>query len=270
VVYEWSEASGVREFLKPSGYTGTKPRGGEPGSNGLARNSAGRLVLMQHGDRRVSELISLNGSRSFEPLASDFEGKKFNSPNDMVYGPDGTLWFTDPPFSLPGFSARDANASVPPAKQLPYNAVFRYKDGKLAPVITDMFTPNGIGMSPDGKTLYVDNTLPDAYIRAYDIAGDGSLSNKRDLYRFESNGDFRQGVPDGLKVDSKGNIWMTGPGGINIISPNGKLLGRIQLPFRASNIAFGEDLHSVYFAAGSTIFRLRTLVAGGKPMYYRQ
>jgi len=133
-----------------------------------------------------------------------------------------------------------------------------------------MFSPNGIGVSPDGKTLYVDNTLPEPYIRAYDIGSDGSLSHERELYRFESGGDFAHGVPDGLKIDSKGDVWMTGPGGISIISPEGKLLGRIQLPLKASNLAFGEDLHSVFFASGSTIFRLHTLVAGERPMYYRR
>jgi gluconolactonase len=133
-----------------------------------------------------------------------------------------------------------------------------------------MFSPNGIGMSPDGKTLYVDNTMPEPYIRAYDIASDDSLSHERELYRFESSTDFGRGVPDGLKVDSRGDVWMTGPGGISILSPEGKLLGRIQLPFKPSNVAFGEDLHSVFFASGSTIYRLHTLVAGEKPMYYRK
>ena len=148
--------------------------------------------------------------------------------------------------------------------------MFRYKDGKLTPVITDMFSPNGIGVSPDGKTLYVDNTLPEPYIRAYDIGSDDSLSNGRELYRFESGGDFARGVPDGLKVDSRGNVWMTGPERYQHHLAGGRYWVASSSPFKPSNVAFGEDLHSVFFASGSTIFRLHTLVAGEKPMYYRR
>jgi gluconolactonase len=136
-----------------------------------------------------------------------------------------------------------------------------------------MNLPNGIGLSPDGKTLYVNNSAPDPVVRAWDVGKDDSLSNERLLIDFahlpEGIPASRGGVPDGLKVDSQGNVWTTGPGGINIVSPQGKLLGRIQLPVGASNLAFGEDLHSVFFTSGSTIYRLHSIVAGEKPLYYR-
>jgi gluconolactonase len=175
----------------------------------------------------------------------------------MVFGPDGTLWFTDPTFSVPQGVQRD----------LPYAAVFRFRNGTLSPVITDMNLPNGIALSPDGRILYVNNSRPEMFVRAYDVARDGTLSNPRELVRFPANPDLR-GVPDGMKVDSKGNIWTTGPGGITILSPAGVALGRIQLPVNSTNIAFGDDFYSVFFTSGSTIYRIRSLVKGQIPKYF--
>lgn len=237
------------------------------GPNGEVSDKDGTVLICRQGLRDIGRL---NKDGTFSNFLSGYQGKRFNSPNDLVFGADGTLWFTDPPFSVPGFSIAGAAGSPPADKQLPYNAVFRYKNGTLAPVVTDMNLPNGIGLSPDGRTLYVDNSIPDMYVRAYDVAPDGTLSNPRDLVRFDSSGGFARGVPDGMKVDSKGNVWVTGPGGINIVSPAGKILGRIQLPVSATNIAFGDDLYSVFFTSGSTIYRIRALVKGEEPLNYQK
>jgi gluconolactonase len=239
--------------MKPSGML--VPRAGfkEQGSNGLTVDSQGRLLICQHGERRIAR-VEKDGTQT--PLADRFEGKRFNSPNDLVVGPDGTLWFTDPTFSVPQGVTRE----------LPFAGVYRYRAGVLTPVIQDMPLPNGIALSPDGKTLYVNNSRP-SFVRAYALAADGSLSNMRELIRFEPDPNVR-GVPDGMKVDVKGNLWTTGPGGAWILSPAGKKLGRIQLPRNCTNIAFGDaDYRSAFFTCGPSVFRVRSLVAGEKPQY---
>jgi gluconolactonase len=171
------------------------------------------------------------------------------------------LWFTDPPFGL--FNGMDKD----PARALPFNGVFRYANGKLTAPIRDMTLPNGIGFSPDGSTLYVSNYGPDMYVRAYTVGKEGALSNPRILIRYPA-GSGPEG-PDGLKVDRAGNIWTSGPGGIRIVTPKGKVLGQIKLPEAAANLAFAEDGHVVYITASSSIYRLRTRVAGELPLYRR-
>ena len=153
-------------------------------------------------------------------------------------------------------------AAPPPDKQLPYSGVFRFRDGKLSVVVTDMDTPNGVALSPDGKLLYIANSRPQMYLRAYDLAKDGTLSKPRDFARFPADTPWGRGFPDGLKVDALGNVWTTGPGGIIVIAPDGKVLGRVQLPAQATNLAFGEDGRSVFVTSGASILRFRTLVAG--------
>jgi gluconolactonase len=268
---------------------------GNRGPNGEVTDKDGSVIFCRQAFR---DLGRLNADGTVSVFLANYDGKKFNSPNDLVFGPDGALWFTDPPFALPGFSmgrggaapgatpvttpvpgaapaapAPPAASDVPSAREIPFNGVFRYKDGKVTAVITDMNLPNGIGLSPDGKILYVNNSAPDPVVKAWDVGKDDSLSNQRILIDFAHLPPdvpaTRGGVPDGLKVDSLGNVWTTGPGGINIVSPQGKLLGRIQLPMGASNMAFGEDLHSIFFTSGATIYRLHTIAAGEKPLYYR-
>ncbi len=234
------------------------------GPNGLVVDKDGTVLVMRQALRDIGRL---NKDGTFSSFLSRYEGKRFNAPNDMVFGPDGTLWFTDPAFSVPGYAYGQPQ---PPAKDLPYQGVFRYKNGKLDVVVTDMPTPNGIGLSPDGKTLYVGNTNPQSFLRAYTVGKDGALSDPRLFLGFDrSDPALARGYVDGLKVDSKGNVWTTGPGGISIVSPAGVVLGRIQLPANSSNLAFGEDFRSAYFAAGPTIYRLRTLVKGQVPLYYK-
>ena len=196
-----------------------------------------------------------------KPLLSKYEGKRLNSPNDLVYAKDGALWFTDPSFGLPKMDAD-------PKKEIKFNGVYRYAGGKLTAMITDMGQPNGIGFSPDGKTLYVSNSMPDMVVRAYDVAADGKLSKQRILYRWPANSG--PGVPDGLKVDSAGNVWATGPDGVSIISPQGKRLGRIVLPEVVANLAFADDGKTVYLTATSSVYQLGSQIPGQTPMYYRR
>jgi gluconolactonase len=150
---------------------------------------------------------------------------------------------------------------------LKFNAVFRYKDGKLTPVITDMTQPNGIAFSPDEKTLYVSNSLPSMYVRAYDVGAGGKLSNPRNLITYPGSA---PDVPDGMKVDSAGNIWTTGPGGLRIIAPDGKVLGQLIIPEIVANVGFAGDGKTVYLTGSTSLYRLRIKIPGEIPMYYRK
>lgn len=229
------------------------------GSNAMEIARDGSIVLTQMGNGSIQDLDPF--TLRLTPFITAYHGKRLNSPNDIVYAPDGSLWFTDPPFGLIG-------GDKSPDKALPWNAVFRYEKGTLTPVITDIPLPNGIGFSPDGKTLYISNYGPEMYVRAYDVGIAGVLSNPRDFIRYP--GPQVREAPDGLKVDSEGNLWTTGPGGIRIISPAGKVLGQIKLPEIASNIAFGgTDRRTVYITASHSVYRLHSEVPGQMLLYYR-
>jgi gluconolactonase len=244
----------VETLIANSGGYKNPPAGANIGSNGMTPGPDGSVLLAQMGARRI---VRVDRAKRIQPVVSDYQGKRLNSPNDLVFARDGALWFTDPPFGL--FNGMDKD----PAKELPFNGVFRYADGKLTAAITDMTLPNGIAFSPDGATLYVGNYGPDMYIRAYRMGPDGTLSQPRTVIRFppEKGADG----PDGMKVDSAGNIWATGPGGIRILTPQGKVLGQIVLPETAANLAFAGDGHTVYITASSSIYRLRSTVAGLLP-----
>jgi gluconolactonase len=233
------------------------------GPTSLAIWKSGEILIARQAARDIGVLSRDGTARSMVP---SLDGKRFNSPNDITVGRDGSIWFTDPPFGLPGFD-RTPGAPPPPDKDIPFNGVFRWKDGKVEAVITDMTMPNGIGLSPDGKTLYVANSIPQMYIRAYDVRRDGALSNQRDFARFAANSPMGRGVPDGLKVDARGNVWTTGPGGIIVLAPDGRMLGRIQTPAMTSNIAFGEDGRSLFLTSGANIYRIRTLTRGQSPPF---
>jgi len=248
----------VSVLLNNSGGYHNPPPGANIGSNAMVTDKDGSVLLAQMGARRIVRLDAHNG---IHPFLSDYQGKRLNSPNDLVFARDGSLWFTDPPFGLFNGMNKD------PAKELPFNGVFRYARGKLEAVITDMALPNGIGFSPDGKTLYVSNYGPDMYVRAYSVGPNGKLSHPRTLTHYPANsGD---GGPDGLKVDKAGNLWSSGPGGIRIITPKGKVLGQIKLPEVAANIAFAGDGHTVYITGSTSIYRLHSKVAGELPLYRR-
>ncbi|MBO9670428.1 MAG: SMP-30/gluconolactonase/LRE family protein [Sphingobium sp.] len=247
-------AGKVEELLANSGGLPNPPAGANIGSNGMVPDKDGTVLMAQMGARRIARV---DAQHKVTPFLSDLNGKRLNSPNDLVFASDGSLWFTDPPFGL--FNGMDKD----PAKQLPYNGVFRYANGKLAAVITDLKLPNGIGFSPDSKILYVSDYGQNT-VFAYDVAAGGALSNKRTLAAFPPGGD---GGADGLKVDTAGNVWATGPGGIRIVSPAGKVLGQIKLPEVAANLAFAGDGHTLYITASTSVYRLHTKVAGILPRY---
>ncbi|HEU5136306.1 MAG TPA: SMP-30/gluconolactonase/LRE family protein [Steroidobacteraceae bacterium] len=255
VIMKWHAEKGVSRFLERSGYTGAAPfTGREPGSNGLTFDPQGRLTLCQHGDRRISRR---EADGTMVPIATSYDGKKLNSPNDLVFDNQGALYFTDPPFGLP----KQFND---PGKELPFNAVFRVApDGRITAVATELEAPNGLGFSPDFKTLYVANARASSPIwKAYTVQADGSLDKGRvfaDSAALYKEGD---GVPDGLKVDIHGNVFATGPGGVLVYSPQGALLGRILTGVPTANVAFGEDGSTLFITANHRVLRMRTLTRG--------
>ncbi|MFL6550006.1 MAG: SMP-30/gluconolactonase/LRE family protein [Povalibacter sp.] len=248
----------VETLIEHAGGLNPFPPDSYLGPNAMVTDKDGSVLLAQHGGRRIVRLDPQLHATSF---IDRYEGKKLNSPNDLVFAPDGSLWFTDPPFGLP-------KMDKDPGKELSFNGVYRYSNGKLNAVITDLTLPNGLAFSPDGKTLYVANFGPARFVNAYDVGANGSLSAARTLISYDANAPGA-GAPDGLKVDSKGNIWTTGSGGIRIITPKGKVLGQIVLPEVAANLAFAEDGRTLYITASSSIYRLKLATPGNLPLYRR-
>jgi gluconolactonase len=235
------------------------------GSNAVATAPDGDLLLAQHSAHRIVKLDDKMRATSF---IDKYDGKPLSSPNDILYAADGALWFTDPPYVYADPTNPKVDADKAAGKTQKTNNVYRYKDGKLTAVITDLPRPNGIGFSPDGKTLYISNTEPKAQLYKYDVKPDGTVANKKLM--FDWTAEKGAGVPDGLKVDSRGNIWATGEGGIRIISPAGKVLGQIVLPEVAANLAFGgNDMKSLYIMGSTSVYRLPLLIAGERPMYVK-
>jgi gluconolactonase len=254
IVHAWSEKGGLATFLQPSGYTGPEGGGGrEPGANGLAFDARGRLVLCQHGDRRISRLED----GKFVTLVDRFDGKRFNSPNDLVIGADGAIYFTDPPYGL-------TKTFDDPGREIGWNGVYRLApDGRVSVLVKDLRAPNGIGLSPDGGTLYVGQSDPNRpVVMAYDLAKDGAVSNGRvffDTTPLRKNG---PGGPDGLKVDRAGNVFTTGPGGVVVLSPKGEYLGTIVTGVPTANCGFGDDGSTLYMTANDKLCRVRTTTKG--------
>ncbi|MBC8324720.1 MAG: SMP-30/gluconolactonase/LRE family protein [Verrucomicrobia subdivision 3 bacterium] len=258
-IYKWNEQSGLEEYLHPSGYTGLVQRVGELGSNGLMLDPAGRLVLCQHGDRRIARLTnSLNNPNpEYETLADTYEGKRFNSPNDGCFNQAGDLYFTDPPYGLP-------KALKDPAKELAFQGVFRLdKSGKVTLLTDTIQFPNGIAFSPDESILYIAESGPQTRIHAFDVKNDGTVENRRiffDPAGLRAAG--ARGSCDGLKLDQHGNLFATGPGGVLIISPTGKHLGTLATGTRIANVAWGNDGSILYLTANSYLCRIRTKTKG--------
>jgi gluconolactonase len=252
-VHSWSAREGLRTFLEPSGYTGDVPWDGpEPGSNGLTFDAGGRLVLCQHGDRRVARL---EDDGTFTTLADRYEGRRFNSPNDLVYGPGGVLFFTDPPYGL-------AKTFEDPRREIGWNGVYRLEsDGSLRVLVTDLRAPNGVALSPDGRTLYVAQSDPDhPVVMAYGLSGDGAVTSSRvvfDMKRLKG-----PGLPDGLKVDADGHLFATGPGGVAVLTPEGEHLGTIHTGVPTANCGFGDDGKALYLTANDMLCRIRLSTKG--------
>src|SRR6266498_2811793 len=241
----WAPGKDAQVFMEPSGYIGKTPYGGpEPGSNGMTLDPEGRVSVAGHARRNVWRMESLDPHGTITVLADAYQGKKLSSPNDLVYRSDGSLYFTDPPYGLPTQQDTD------PLKELKVNGVYRipgarqHKAGappendKLQLVISDLPRPNGIAFSPDEKTLYIADSGKKVWMR-YSVHPDGSVSDGKLL--LDGSGEKAPGGPDGIRVDKKGNIYGSGPGGVWIISPEGKHLGTIKIPEVASNVAWGDN-----------------------------
>ncbi len=256
VIYRWEPHGTIAVFRPKSGYTGVDiARFAQPGSNGLTFDPDGRLTICQHGNRRV---IRVEPHGNITVLADAFDGKRLNSPNDLVYRSDGSLYFTDPPFGLPD-EARDLK------KELPFSGVFRVKDGDVTLVAADLDGPNGIALSPDERHLYVGNwdferTVVMRY--AIDDAGDAA---EGEVF-IDMTGAPGEDAIDGIKVDRAGNLYVCGPGGIWIVSSDGTHLGTLELPESPHNLAWGDDdARTLYVSALTSIYRLRLEIPGVRP-----
>jgi gluconolactonase len=241
--------------MQPSGYTGVTYYGLEPGANGLLKDSEGNLVMCEHGDRRLSVLTPAGGKRT---LADNYQGKRLNSPNDGVLKSNGDIYFTDPPYGLP-------QRENDPRRELDHFGVYRIskKTGQLSLITTELARPNGIGFSPDEKTLYVAQSDPKKAIwMSFDVKEDGTVGAGKLFYDATDQVGKHPGLPDGLSVDKTGNLWASGPGGIYIFSPSGVLLGRINTGERTSNCCFGEDGSTLFVTADSNLCRIRTTASG--------
>ena len=255
IAFRWKEGMKSAEvFLKPSGMTTPTPGFREQGSNGLSRDAQGRLLLCMHGDRRIARWEK----GTFTTLADRFDGKKFNSPNDLAVRKNGDIYFTDPPYGLD-------KGNESPLKEQPFNGVYRVNPaGKVTLVTSDINAPNGIAFSPNEKILYIavsDGAAP--RVMAYDVLPSGSVENGRvffDAKTAKKDGD--KGSCDGMKVDARGNVWATGPGGVLVISPEGKLLGRILTGQATGNCCWGDDGSTLYITADMFLLRVKTLTKG--------
>jgi gluconolactonase len=254
-VYRWKAGEGVNVYLEPSGYTGAIKRGGEPGSNGLLIDEQGRLLLCQHGDRRVARL---EPDRSFRSIADNYLNKRFNSPNDLVLKSNGDLYFTDPPYGLIGLNDS-------PSKELQFNGVYRISanDGAVTLLTKEMTFPNGLAFSPDEKTLYVANSDPKKAIwEAFPVKDDGTLGEGKLFADVTSSVPSKKGLPDGMKVDEKGNLFATGPGGVLVFAPDGTHLGTFATGEATGNCAFGEDGGTLFITADMYLGRVKLLTKG--------
>ncbi len=260
IIYKYTpngnEPGRLEVFRTPSGYSGADiAEYGQPGSNGLTLDPQGRLTINQHGNHRV---VRLEKDGSETVLADKFEGKRLNSPNDLVYRSDGTLYFTDPPFGLPKFSDD-------PRKELSFSGVFSIYKGKLQVVSKDFTGPNGIAFSPDEKYLYVGNwDEKKKVVMRYEAKPDGTLANGKVF--FDMTSAPGEDALDGIKVDQAGNLYVSGPGGLWVISAEGKHLGTIVAPKHPHNMAWGdEDGKTLYLCARSGLYRMRLGIAGTRP-----
>jgi gluconolactonase len=256
VVRSVTPSGDVKVIIEKAGGTVTAPPGAFIGPNGMISDKDGAVLLCQHGNRRI---VRVAKDMTMTPFLDKFEGHRFNSPNDLIYRSDGALYFTDPPY---GLTKQDAD----PAKELKFNAVFLFAKGKLTPIITNLERPNGIALSPDEKTLYISNSDEQkrSWMR-YDVAADGTVSNGRMFY--DLAGAKERGIPDGMKVDSKGNIYGSGPEGVWVLSPSGKHLGTIQTGETAANCAWGDDGKTLYITSTTSVYRIRVNIPGEKPLY---
>ena len=255
-IYRWTPDGELSVYRTKSGYTGPDiAEYGQPGSNGLTLDREGRLTIDEHGNRRVTRLEK-NGQVTV--LADRYQGKRLNSPNDLVYKSDGALYFTDPPFGLPKFFDD-------PRKELAYSGVFRVADGKVQLLATDLTGPNGLAFSPDEKFFYVDDwDVKKKVVLRYRVERGGTLSHGEVF--FDMTSEPGEQALDGMKIDQKGNLYVSGPGGVWIISPGAKHLGTIKAPELPANFAWGDDDgRTLYMTARTGLYRIRLKIPGIRP-----
>jgi gluconolactonase len=257
-IYRWKESDGLSIYLRPAGHTESDPAplGHELGCNALTIDAQGRLVMADQGNRRIARLNEKIFIKT--TLADRFDGKRFSSPNDLVYRSNGDLYFSDPPYGLEGLNKN-------PHKEIPFNGVYRLAaSGEVTLLTKELTFPNGIAFSPDEKTLYVAVSDPaKPVLMAFDVNDDGSIARGRvffDATPLAREG--KKGLPDGMKVDQKGNVFLGGPGGILVLNPDGKHLGTIVTGQTTANCAFGDDGSTLYMAADSYFMRIRLTTKG--------
>ncbi|MDR6992737.1 gluconolactonase [Luteimonas sp. 3794] len=256
-IHRWSETDGLSVFLEPSGYAGPPLDVlREAGANGLFAEPDGTVLLADSGNRSVERLDLATKRKT--TLVREYDGRRFNSPNDVVRRSDGVIFFTDPPYGLKDFDAS-------PVKELPFNGVYRLDtDGRVHLLDDGLTRPNGIALSPDGRTLYVANSDPERAIwMAYALDAEGAVTSRRvfadagDLV-----GDDAPGLPDGMAVAADGTIFATGPGGVLVFAPDGTRLGRIETGGPVANVGFGDDGRTLYLTSNSILARVRLQIAG--------
>ncbi len=255
-VYRWSEADGLSVYLRPASRAFGTDTPGETGSNGLILDAEGRLLLAEHGTRAITRLDPETWVR--DTLASHYDGRRLNSPNDLALHASGALFFTDPPYGLDG-------QDTSPQKEQPHNGVYRLDpDGTVTLLMGDLTRPNGVILSPDGRTLIVANSDPDwAIWRSYPVREDGSLGAGRLLFdATDLVGPENPGLPDGMAMDADGNVFATGPGGVLVLSPEGEHLGTIRTEKATANATFGDDGHSLYLTSSDQLLRIRLATRG--------
>ncbi|HZZ76077.1 MAG TPA: SMP-30/gluconolactonase/LRE family protein [Puia sp.] len=254
-IYKWKQGTGASLYLEPSGYTGTVPKEKEPGSNGLVIDKAGRLVLCQQGNRQIGRMkSSLNDPKPvFETIVSTYQGKKFNSPNDAVYAANGNLYFTDPPYGLEK-GIKDSS------KEIKFQGIFLVKAGRNKAILfSDKVSyPNGIALSPDNKILYISNSDGDnKEWTKYELNDQGLISKGSVFYHVSAEEGKLPGSPDGMKVNAKGYIFASGPGGIWLFNPAGKVLARIYTGELTSNCFIDQVHNMLYMTCNSYVMRIK-------------
>ena len=252
VIYKWDKKNGLSTFINEIGYSGIVPNSKKAGTNGLTIDQEGNLIICMHGDRRIVKLIDWN-SNEFLPVATSFNNKLFNSPNDLVYNSKKELFFTDPPYGL-------RNGDNDKLKELQFNGVFRLSnDGELKVLIKNLSRPNGIAISIDEKTLYVANSdsknpvimkykITDEGVENPEVFFDGSVLSKKDI-----------GLFDGLKVHPSGTIFATGPGGVLLINKEGNHIGTIRTKVRSANCSFDDKFEYLYMTSHQYLTRIRII-----------
>ncbi|MEC8556029.1 MAG: SMP-30/gluconolactonase/LRE family protein [Planctomycetota bacterium] len=248
-IFKWQPGSGISLFMSPSGYTGVTYYGLEPGSNGLFLDKQGRLMMCEHGDRRISVLTENGGKQT---VVDSHQGKRLNSPNDGALMSNGDIYFTDPPYGLP-------ERFTDSRREIPYCGVYRVDTkGDVTLLTKEIERPNGIAFSPDEKILYVAQSNPsEANWTAFPVQANGTLGAGKELFDATDRVEKEPGLPDGMTVDGSGHIWASGPGGIYVFTPSGDLLGRLVTGERTSNCTFGPNGY-LYITADTFLLRIKT------------